>query len=140
LVSHFLKIYNEQNLCHVPYVAPAAMQAFQDYSWPGNVRELQNEIQRMVALSDEDRPLAAPLLSDAVRQAAHPSRNGHGNGHRPQLLKDRVEALERAAIDEALARHNGNISRVADELGLSRVGLRNKIERYDIPRDLRDAH
>jgi two-component system response regulator HupR/HoxA len=124
----------------VPGFAPATLQLMAGHSWPGNVRELQNEIQRMVALSDQDRPLAAPLLSDAVRQAAHPSRNGHGNGHKPPLLKDRVEALERAAIDEALARHNGNISRVADELGLSRVGLRNKIERYDIPRDLRDAH
>jgi two-component system response regulator HupR/HoxA len=35
-------------------------------------------------------------------------------------------------IMEALARHHGNISRVADELGLSRVGLRNKLQRYDL--------
>jgi two-component system response regulator HupR/HoxA len=124
----------------VPGFAPATMQLMAGHCWPGNVRELQNEIQRMVALSDADRPLAAALLSPAVSAAPHVARNGYGNGHRAALLKDRVEALERAAIDDALARHAGNISRVADELGLSRVGLRNKIERYDIPRDLRDAH
>ena len=121
----------------VPGFAPATLRRMDAHCWPGNVRELHNEIQRMVALSDEDAPLAAYLLSDAVRRAGE--RSNDGNGHRPPLLKDRVEALERAAIDEALARHGGNISHVAEELGLSRVGLRNKIERYDIPRAMREG-
>jgi two-component system response regulator HupR/HoxA len=51
-------------------------------------------------------------------------------------LKDRVEALESTIIAEALERLNGNISRVASELGLSRVGLRNKIERYALGRGM----
>ena len=44
------------------------------------------------------------------------------------------EAVERAAIEDALRRHAGNISRVADELGLSRVGLRAKIDRFQLSR------
>jgi two-component system response regulator HupR/HoxA len=54
------------------------------------------------------------------------------------VLKTRVEALEREMIEEALRRFDGNISRASEELGLSRVGLRNKIERYGVERDLRD--
>jgi two-component system response regulator HupR/HoxA len=110
----------------------AAMAA---YPWPGNVRELANEIQRMVALSDDDGLLGLELLSPLVRglspvAGAPPSAAPAGG-----TLKDRVEALERAAIDETLRRTSGNISRAAEELGLSRVGLRAKMERYELRRD-----
>ena len=59
------------------------------------------------------------------------------DGQRPSL-RERVEVLEREVIGEALDRLGGNISRVAAELGLSRVGLRAKIHRYDLRRDLED--
>jgi two-component system response regulator HupR/HoxA len=94
--------------------------------WPGNVRELANEIQRMVALSDADLPLPPSLLSDRPAAATAGS---------ARLLKDRVDALEREAIVEALDRRGGNISRAADDLGLSRVGLRAKMARLDLRRD-----
>jgi two-component system response regulator HupR/HoxA len=121
----------------VPGFSAETMAAMVRYEWPGNVRELANEIQRMVALSDHDGPLTADLLSTRI---ARPGRGGNGVatvGERPQL-KERVEALEREVIGEALDRHSGNISRVAAELGLSRVGLRAKIHRYDLRRDLDD--
>ncbi|QGM47891.1 sigma-54-dependent transcriptional regulator [Methylocystis heyeri] len=104
------------------------------YDWPGNVRELHNEIQRMVALSDTDEPLPARLLSARVLAPRRPVQNVTAGN----TLKARVEALEREMIEDALRRFEGNISRAAEELGLSRVGLRNKIERYKIERDLRD--
>jgi two-component system, NtrC family, response regulator HupR/HoxA len=47
-------------------------------------------------------------------------------------LKEQVEALERSVIAEALTRHRWNRSRTAEELGLSRVGLANKIRRYGL--------
>jgi hypothetical protein len=52
----------------------------------------------------------------------------------PRTLKQRVEALERDVIAEALRRHRWNRTRVADELGLSRVGLANKLRRYGLMR------
>ncbi len=96
------------------------------YSWPGNVRELHNEIQRMVAMSEDDAPLGAHLLSARIgaAKAAAPI-DGAGD------LKDQVEALERAVIAKTLLEFSGNISKAADRLGLSRVGLRAKIERYE---------
>jgi two-component system response regulator HupR/HoxA len=89
----------------------------------------------MVALSDKDTPLGSKLLSERILR---PKAIGLGNGHAGLSLKDQVEALERAAIDMVLQQQGGNISRAADELGLSRVGLRNKILRYDLRRDLQD--
>ncbi len=114
--------------------APTTMQRLCAYSWPGNVRELHNEIQRMAALSDSDEPLASHLLSPRIGK---PVCAANGAAPAGDALKDRVEALERQLVAEALAACDGNISRAADQLGLSRVGLRAKIERYNLRKDLR---
>ncbi|MCC7116200.1 MAG: sigma-54-dependent Fis family transcriptional regulator [Burkholderiales bacterium] len=108
-----------------------AMDRLVSYPWPGNVRELQNEIQRMLALCDGEwvgaelfagrDPLAAPATPAAA--AADDD------------LRTRLDALEARVIEEAMRRHRGNKTRVADELGLSRVGLRAKLARYGIGRD-----
>jgi two-component system response regulator HupR/HoxA len=108
------------------------MRRLSAYGWPGNVRELHNEIQRMVVMAEADEKLGAHLLSARVA-------GGEGfpravNGH--ATLKDQVEALERLAIAKTLADCAGNISHAADKLGLSRVGLRAKIDRYDLRRDV----
>jgi len=98
------------------------------YDWPGNVREVQNEIQRMAVLAG-DGPMNADLLSPRLHHAGTTPAIAAGT------LKDMVEALERTMILAALDAHGGNISRVATVLGLSRVGLRNKLQRYDLRRD-----
>lgn len=56
----------------------------------------------------------------------------HGKLNGSASLKDKVEDLEKSVIMNCLERYDGNISRVASELGLSRVGLRNKLSRYDL--------
>jgi two-component system response regulator HupR/HoxA len=111
----------------VPGFDPETLRLMNGYEWPGNVRELQNEIQRMVVLSDGERELGPHLLSPAIR-----GEGGAAAPVKPRTLKERVEALERADIEECLCRHEGNISRASEELGLSRVGLRGKMARYDI--------
>jgi two-component system, NtrC family, response regulator HupR/HoxA len=116
-------------------IAPDTMERMMRYAWPGNVRELHNAIQRMVALSDNDHPLDIALLPPRI-DAALPAHGSEPDGS--GSLKDQVEALERDVIARALAAHSGNISRVAERLGLSRVGLRAKIERYDLRRNAAD--
>lgn len=103
------------------------------YDWPGNVRELMNEIQRMVALAD-GQWLEADLISPRIRARACPGGRALADGQAGRSLKDQVEALESKLLGEALARHRWNISRVADEMGLSRVGLRAKLQRYGLER------
>ena len=113
--------------------APETLERFHAHDWPGNVRELHNEIQRMVAMSEDDAPLGPHLLSSRVAFArTAPALNGQSD------LKTQVEALERGLIVRSLEDFGGNISKAADRLGLSRVGLRAKMERYDLRKDGHD--
>lgn len=111
-----------------------AMMAMRNYHWPGNVRELQNTLQRLVVLCDGDT-LTADLLPDTIREPKVAVIEDDGLSTLAKQrgsLKDRVEQLEEVIIRTALKIHHGNISRVSEELGLSRVGLRGKIDRYGL--------
>ncbi len=110
-----------------------ALASMQAYHWPGNVRELQNEIQRMLVES-KDEMLGAELLSPRVIRAAPPG-NDLAEVNASALsgtLKSRIQSIEIQILREALVRHRWNKSRAAKELGLSRVGLRSKLERYGL--------
>jgi two-component system response regulator HupR/HoxA len=115
-------------------ISAKALEKFTAYDFPGNIRELENEIRRMLALSGDGEYLTTQHMSAAILEAT--SRRPATN--RPQLLpegetlKDQVENLERHIVREALARFRWNQSRVAEQLGLSRVGLANKIRRYGL--------
>ena len=133
IASRVLMDVNQAFRRRIPGFAPETLRLMTNYDWPGNVRELHNEIQKMVALSEAEQELVPELLSAGIRNGRN---HAAASGALRSPLKDQVEALERNMIDEALRRHAGNISRVAEELGLSRVGLRSKITRYDIKREL----
>jgi two-component system, NtrC family, response regulator HupR/HoxA len=134
IAANLLAEVNQAFRRKVPDFAPETMARLRAYNWPGNIRELRNEIQRMVAMSDEDAPLGPHLLSRRITAAEGPRLAPEGNGG--DVLKEQVEALERTIIARALAELDGNISRAAERLGLSRVGLRAKIERYDLRKDV----
>lgn len=108
--------------------AAGVVESLAAYAWPGNVRELQNEIRRLLVLSDEAL-LMPDLLAPHIRQAGLeqvlPGDPADG-------LRGRVGALEAQLLRETLTRHQGNISRAAQELGLSRLGLRNKMLRLGV--------
>jgi two-component system response regulator HupR/HoxA len=104
------------------------------YRWPGNVRELQNEILRMVALSDNPK-LGADLLSPRVLRTPVGESSGDDMAWAANLtggLKERMDQLEMQVLKEAMIRLRWNKSRAARELGLSRVGLRAKLVRYGL--------
>ncbi len=130
LVDFFLKkAASEAGYGHIK-LDRGVLRALMSYSWPGNVRELENEIKRLVALSD-GKKIEASLLSPGLRQVAEEeSLSEIGSS-----LKDVVENIEKRKILEALERTKGNKSRAAEILGLSRLGLRKKMERYEIAGD-----
>ncbi len=136
VASMFRESANPKSHCHAAasgrQFSVAAMKCLAAYRWPGNVRELQNEVLRALALGDGD-VLDAGLFSPRVRQsggsinAAAPAFDVEG-----ATLKERVDQVEAQLIGEALQRHGGNKTRVAEELGLTRVGLRMKLSRLGL--------
>jgi two-component system, NtrC family, response regulator HupR/HoxA len=115
-------------------VTTDALKHLEAYPFPGNVRELETEVQRMVAVAEQGGYIALRHLSEKI--SSTPISEGQPGGFVPQggTLKDMVESLERAIVQQALDRSHWNQSKVATDLGLSRVGLANKIRRYDIKR------
>lgn len=110
-----------------------ALACMQAYHWPGNVRELQNEIRRMLVMSDGDY-IGAELLSPQILRAApeEDEEDLHWLTAMDGSLKERMDGLEARIVKEAMIRNRWNKSRAAKELGLSRVGLSNKLERYGL--------
>jgi two-component system response regulator HupR/HoxA len=110
-----------------------AMRFLAAYDWPGNLPELRNEMTRMLVYAQEP-VLGSELISRHILQAqpggSDPSEDAVLTG--TGLLKDRVEAIEKRILREALTRLKWNKSRAAQELGLSRVGLRAKLDRYGL--------
>ncbi len=118
LVDHFLARFNREFASHIPGIAPEALRCLLAYDFPGNVRELENEIARAVALAEPGMPIALAALSESMRAAATA---------RPSALKSAVRQFERTQISHALRTHDGNRTRAASALGLTRRGLLKKM-------------
>ncbi len=133
LAEHILAETMEQLGKQVKGLTDEALECLQAYHWPGNVRELQNEIKRMLVLGQEEW-LGADLISPHVLRAT-PEEVAQDMDLLTGMegtLKERIEALEAMILRETLIRHRWNKTRAAQELGLSRVGLRSKLERYGL--------
>jgi len=88
------------------------------HSWEGNIRELQNAIEKAVIMCDGD--MVAP---DHIELHA---------ATRPVTEAQTLEEMERQTIANAIAQCGGNLSQVAQQLGITRQTLYNKIKRYGL--------
>ncbi len=116
-------------------VTSDVLKQLENYPFPGNVRELETEVQRMVAVAEQGGYIALRHLSEKIRQAPAADKGGEAWFPQGATLKDKVENLEKTILARELSEHHWNQSRVAEKLGLSRVGLANKIKRYGLRRD-----
>lgn len=115
-------------------ISSEAMDCLKSYHWSGNVRELQNEVQRMLVMGKENEVLGADLLSPRVLMSVTPDEQQEMSllSSFDGTLKERIENIEVKILYETLVRHRWNKTKAAEELGLSRVGLRGKLERYGL--------
>lgn len=128
LAKHFLN--QCAHLCpdgRARLLSDAAAEALLAHAWPGNLRELRHEMQRATVLAGERREIQPEDLSFTGSERLHATR-----APGTTTLAQKVEALERREIEEALRRLNGNRTHTAEALGLSRQGLLKKLERFGL--------
>ena len=122
LAKHFCKIYAQK------YMKPAfefhqkAIDKLLSYAFPGNVRELQYVMERAVIMTDDSVLKAEDFLFSPIEQAANFMENNQTN------LGD----LEKSAILRVIDKNQGNITKAAKELGLTRTALYRRLNKYDI--------
>lgn len=111
-------------------IQPQYLDALRHYCWPGNIRELENIVHRSV-LYCEDGILTVNHLPEIVRGGTAPAIGGATcDSHNPGVtLEAQVEQFEHRAIQEALTRNRDHRQDTADELGISRVTLYNKMKK-----------
>lgn len=102
-----------------------AMQWLQAQSWPGNVRQLMQAIERTLLIA-EGEALDAPDFISAGEVGAEVSRNAS------DLPEMTLDEMEKAMIMKCLRQYEGNVSRVAEALGISRPALYRRFERYGV--------
>jgi DNA-binding NtrC family response regulator len=120
LATHFLRPYAQRYQKSLAGFDASAMQALLAHSWPGNVRELDHVVERAVLMAQGAQITAADLGLRPTREA-------------PARLEDMsLEEVECFLVQKALARFDGNVSRAADALGLSRSALYRRLERYGL--------
>jgi transcriptional regulator with PAS, ATPase and Fis domain len=110
-------------------LAPDCLAQMLAYPWPGNVRELENEIERLVVLAGDASQIESALLSPRIRNYA-PSDDEPSTD--TGSLPAAVEALERRMIHAAMRRHNGNKTRAAEDLKVSRRNLIRLVQKYQL--------
>jgi two-component system response regulator HydG len=124
LADHFLAMFVRKNRRVIRGFTPAATQALLRYNWPGNVRELENAIERAVILTVGDM-IAPDVLPAHIRGEEAPNA---ASGEQLTML----EQAERDLIVQAMLACGGNRTRAAEQLGMSRRSLYNKLKRYGL--------
>lgn len=130
LAQHFLQKQAEALGSPSPQISTGAAHKLLSYNWPGNVRELKHEMERIIALNRGKRIIAGTMLSPYIVESLYDK-----NARRDETgssLPAAIERLERRMIGAALERFQGNRTRTALALGITRQGLLKKIKRYGL--------
>ena len=150
IINYYIDQYSSRFGKHGITFTPQTIDMMMVCHWQGNVRQLTNEVQRIVARAEDNEVITPDHLSPELKRSAQPlTRFDSESNVKPiasyddvfspfanisegGTLEDAVSGLEMQLIRASLARHRWNISRVANELGLTRRGLYLKLSRYGI--------
>ncbi|UZR94655.1 sigma-54-dependent transcriptional regulator [Chondrinema litorale] len=128
LAEHFLSFYVKKYGKHVRSISPSLIKRMQKYHWPGNIRELQHAMERAVIMSQ------GPVLdADQFFFSGTTLQKQQDKGSEELNLENYdLEKVEKILIRKVLQKHNGNISKAANELGLTRSSLYRRLEKYEL--------
>jgi two-component system, NtrC family, response regulator HydG len=120
--EYYLKLFSEQYNKPGMEIMEETLEKLREYHWPGNIRELAHSIERAVILCKSSKLSPGDFILK-VKPSPTP-------GIEEQVI--RVEDYEKRAVNVAMKKHNGNLSRAAEELGIARSTLYRKIARFGI--------
>jgi two-component system, NtrC family, response regulator HydG len=123
LLEHFMAFYAQKYNFPLKRLSATALDELMAHAWPGNVRALRHAVERAVILSE-----GAILEADDFSLAAERTNDSASGSHDTSRLDD----IERDAIARALGESNGNISRAAVALGLTRASLYRRKMKYGL--------
>lgn len=123
LAKHFAKQYAAKYRKPSIELDKSALEKLMKYAFPGNVRELQYTMERAIIMSDDDSLSEKDLLFSPIELTA-------GNANEQDDFK--LSTIEKNTILHVIEKHNGNISKAAKELGLTRTALYRRLSKYDI--------
>ncbi len=123
LANHFLTSYTKKYRKEIMRISPEAITSLQKYHWPGNIRELQHAIERAVIMSDNQ----TLEVNDFFFLKG-------GQNSSDDVITDNLnlDDVERNVIKRAINIHDGNISKAAKELGLTRASLYRRLEKHGL--------
>jgi DNA-binding NtrC family response regulator len=123
LANHFCKIYSNKYLKPVLQFDDTAIDKLLHYHFPGNVRELQYAIERAVIMSDDNILRAQDLIFSPIESV---------NVVEEETISTNLSSVEKNTILRVIEKHNGNISKAAKELGITRTALYRRLNKYDL--------
>ncbi len=131
LISYFLSHYTRRNDRAIAGITWETIRILEEYSWPGNIRELAAEIERLVLYADENGFITPEHLSGHILPPKY--QNATAGQPSSENLENLMEDYERRLITETLKRHDCNVARTSEALGLSsRQTLYKKLKRLTI--------
>ncbi|MBW7838801.1 MAG: sigma-54-dependent Fis family transcriptional regulator [Chitinophagaceae bacterium] len=125
LARKFLDEYARKYLKSTPQLDDKAIEKINRYHYPGNVRELQYAMERAVIMSEGNQLTADDIIFSPIEGAPQVTEN-------EEATHTNLQAVERNTILKVIDKHNGNISRAAKELGLTRTALYRRLNKYEI--------
>jgi DNA-binding NtrC family response regulator len=120
IAEYYINIFSRQYGRNGIKIKDETLRKLKDYHWPGNIRELAHTIERAIIFCKNDF-----LAPDDFVLRSKPSNSPSVN---EEVVK--VEDFEKLAINKAMAKHNGNLSKAAEEVGIARSTLYRKIARF----------
>ncbi len=135
LVDYFIDRFNKELGKHVMPVRRDVLEALLRYDWPGNVRELRNVIERAILLEAEHEILLDHLPPEIRGGMPTPAKADISSSFLPSFFPMTLREIERIQIQRTLDQTNGNKSKAASILGISRQTLREKLKSFEQPTD-----
>jgi two-component system response regulator HydG len=123
LGKHFAKLYSNKYMKPAIGFDDAALQKLLQYHYPGNVRELQYTIERAIIMSDGEVLHPQDLIFSPIESATATV---------VEVDDLNLSSIEKNTILRVIEKHNGNITKAARELGLTRTALYRRLSKYDI--------